>query len=220
MTKEMVQEEVEILLSATFDKIMELPQSVATREALPFVQMAMAKFSTEKAMAMRGRIAGGASLGGPIVKTGDDARRGRFNTTPPVETFADPNQPAAMNPVQLAGQSDEQDEEEDDITDGPGLKAVLTPDNPNDPPLETDLENIEQGESEVQEIEVAPQEIEDIYNRIAASTKEQVVTQYGESSIENMIMTLGGNVAKGKTALQKASFLISMTKQRMSATPK
>lgn len=182
--------ELNIIEKATelFDIIEGLPSGPKRSESLLSLQRLVAQFDPQVALTLRGRISNApagssAKFVGGIKTEG----RGRFNTIPPAEVFA--------NPTQATTTSD-------------GAVVVATD---QDAPENEPVEN----ESELQKAVAVEAQVESIYGKISKMTAEQIVTTYGESAIEGMITKLGRNIATAKRPAQKATFLLNLVRQKL-----
>jgi len=185
--------EITIIEKATelFDLIEGLPAGPKRSESLLNLQRLVAQFDPQSALTLRGRIsnapAGKSSNFSGGIKTDG---RGRFNTTPPAQVFADPTSATTTNESGAAVVANDQDAPED-----------------------------EQPDSETQQDAVAVEaQVESIYAKIAKMSAEQIVTTYGESAIEGMIVKLGRNIKASKPPVQKATFLLNLVRQKLGNT--
>lgn len=185
--------ELTIIEKATelFDIIEGLPSSPKRSESLLNLQRLVAQFDPQAALTLRGRISNAPS--GKSAKFGGGIKTeggSRFNTTPPAQVFANPTSATT--------------------TRESGAAVVA---------IEGDAPKDEQTESEAQvDAVVVEAQVESIYAKIAKMSAEQIVTTYGESAIEGMIVKLGRNIKASKPPVQKATFLLNLVRQKLGNT--
>lgn len=185
--------ELTIIEKATelFDIIEGLPSGPKRSESLLNLQRLVAQFDPQAALTLRGRISNSPS--GKSAKFGGGIKTeggSRFNTTPPAQVFANPTSATTTS-------------------DGAAVVA-----NEQDAP-----EPEETADSETQQDAVAVEgQVESIYAKIAQMSAEQIVTTYGESAIEGMIVKLGRNIKASKPTVQKATFLLNLVRQKLGNT--
>lgn len=186
--------ELTIIEKATdlFDLIEGLPSGPKRSESLLSLQRLVAQFDPQAALTLRGRISNAPA--GKLTKFGGGIKTeggSRFNTTPPSQVFANPTSATTMSESGAAVVATEQDAPEP--------------------------EEIADSESQQDAVAVDAQ-VESIYAKIAKMSAEQVVTTYGESAIEGMIVKLGRNIKASKPTVQKATFLLNLVRQKLGNT--
>ena len=174
-----------------FDIIEGLQAGPQRSQSLLNLQLLVAQFDPQVALTLRGRISNAPS--GKSAKFGGGIKTeggSRFNTTPPAQVF--------VNPTSATTTSES------------GAAVVA---------IEGDAPKDEQTDSEVQQGAVAVEaQVESIYAKIAKMSAEQIVTTYGESAIEGMIVKLGRNIKASKPTVQKATFLLNLVRQKLGNT--
>lgn len=174
-----------------FDIIEGLQAGPQRSQSLLNLQLLVAQFDPQVALTLRGRISNAPS--GKSAKFGGGIKTeggSRFNTTPPAQVF--------VNPTSATTTSES------------GAAVVA---------IEGDAPKDEQTDSEVQQGAVAVEaQVESIYAKIAKMSAQQIVTTYGESAIEGMIVKLGRNIKASKPTVQKATFLLNLVRQKLGNT--
>lgn len=181
--------EITIIEKATelFGIIEGLPSGPKRSDGLLSLQRLVAQFDPQAALTLRGRISNAPA--GRSAKFGGGIKTegsSRFNTIPP-QVFANPTSATTTSESGAAVVATEQGAPED-----------------------------QQPVSEAQQDAVVVEaQVESIYAKIAQMSAEQIVTIYGESAIEGMIVKLGRNIKASKPTVQKATFLLNLVRQKL-----